>query len=168
MIDRPIVDSWPFVEKCFAPDLLEQLRSLPRPAGEELLGLVRDLAKNHHPADRRVGVLVAPSAPHRCTDDFLKACRALADELELPTIIHALETRLQAITAEEFYGRSMIEYLDDIGFLAPNTSLIHAVWLTCVIERSSPIPARRFSTTHSAIRSLGRGFSISEHSRKQA
>ena len=130
MIDRPIVDSWPFVEECFSPELLEQLRSLPRPAGEELLGLVRDLANSHHPADHRVGVLVAPSAPHRCTDGFLRACRKLADELELPTIIHVLETRLQAITADEFYGRSMIEYLHDIGFLAPNTSLIHAVWLT--------------------------------------
>jgi guanine deaminase len=74
--------------------------------------------------------LVAPSAPHRCTDEFLKNCRLLADELDLPTIIHLLETRLQVITAQEFYGKSMVEYLSDIGFLAPNTSLIHAVWLT--------------------------------------
>ena len=62
MIDRPIVDSWPFVEECFSPELLEQLRSLPRPAGEELLGLVRDLANSHHPADHRV-VPVAPLRP---------------------------------------------------------------------------------------------------------
>jgi len=130
MINRPIVDSWPFVEECFSPDLLEQLRALPRPAGEDLLGLVRDLANTHHPASRRVGVLVAPSAPHRCTDAFLKECRELAEELDLPTIIHVLETRLMAITADEFYGRSMIQHLDDIGFLAPKTSLIHAVWLT--------------------------------------
>ena len=130
MINRPIVDSWPFAEECFPPDLLAELRALPRPAGAELLQLVRDLSETHHPRTRRVGVLVAPSAPHRCTDEFLKNCRLLADELDLPTIIHLLETRLQVITAQEFYGKSMVEYLSEIGFLAPNTSLIHAVWLT--------------------------------------
>ncbi len=130
MIDKAVVDSWPFVDECFPADVLENLRALPRPEGQALLDLVRDLAKTHHPTTRRVGVLVAPSAPQRCTDDFLKACRALADELDLPTIIHVLETRLQVITADEFYGKSMVEHLDDIGFLAPQTSLIHAVWLT--------------------------------------
>ena len=130
MIDRAIVDSWPFAEECFPPDVLSGLRALPRPDGDDLLALVRDLARTHHHRARRVGVLVAPSAPHRCTDDFLRRCRALADELDLPTIIHLLETRLQVITAEEFYGKSMVEHLNDIGFLAPTTSLIHAVWLT--------------------------------------
>ena len=130
MIDKAVVDSWPFVDECFPADVLENLRALPRPEGQALLDLVRDLAKTHHPTTRRVGVLVAPSAPQRCTDDFLKACRTLADELNLPTIIHVLETRLQVITADEFYGKSMVEHLDDIGFLAPRTSLIHAVWLT--------------------------------------
>ncbi len=130
MIDKAIVDSWPFVDECFPADLLANLRALPRPEGDGLLNLVRDLAKIHHPNSRRVGVLVAPSAPQRCTDEFLQKCRALADELDLPTIIHLLETRLQVITAYEFYGKSMVEYLNDIGFLAPKTSLIHAVWLT--------------------------------------
>ena len=130
MIDKPIVDSWPFVEECFEPDLLATLRALPRPEGSALLSLVRDLARTHHPASRRVGVLVAPSAPQRCTDGFLVECRRLADELDLPTIIHLLETRLQVITSYELYGKSMVEHLHDIGFLAPKTSLIHAVWLT--------------------------------------
>lgn len=130
MIDKAIVDSWPFADECFPPDVLADLRRLPRPDGGELLDLVRDLAETHHPGARRVGVLVAPSAPHRCTDEFLGACRALADELDLPVIIHVLETRLQVITADEFYGKSMVEHLNDIGFLAPKTSLIHAVWLT--------------------------------------
>jgi guanine deaminase len=130
MIDRAVVDSWPFAEQCFAPDLLAELRALPRPKGDDLLDLVRDLADTHHPGSHRVGVLVAPSAPQRCSDKFLRKCRALADELDLPTIIHLLETRLQVITADEFYGKSMVEYLNDLGFLAPKTSLIHAVWLT--------------------------------------
>ena len=56
--------------------------------------------------------------------------RALADELNLPSILHVNETRLQVITAQEFYGQSMIEHLANLGFLAPMTSLIHCVWMT--------------------------------------
>lgn len=130
MIDKAVVDSWPFVEESFAPDTLAWLRSLPRPKGDALLSLVRDLAKTHHPSSSRVGVLVAPSAPQRCTDDFLRACRVLADELDLPTIIHVLETRLQAVTADIFWGRSMVEHLARLGFLKPKTALVHGVWLT--------------------------------------
>lgn len=130
MIDKPVVDSWPFVEESFAPDVLQWLRSLPRPQGGALLDLVRDLARTHHPESSRVAVIVAPSAPQRCTDDFLRACRQLADELDLPTIIHVLETRLQSVTAEIFWGCSMVEHLDALGFLKPKTALVHGVWLS--------------------------------------
>ena len=130
MIDKAIVDSWPFVDECFPPDVLKNLRSLPRPDGDALLDLVRDFAATHHPREDRVGVLVAPSAPQRCTNNFLRKSRALADELNLPVILHVNETRLQVITAQEFYGQSMIDHLADLGFLAPMTSLIHCVWMT--------------------------------------
>ncbi|MFN4276289.1 MAG: amidohydrolase family protein [Ferrovibrio sp.] len=130
MIDKAVVDSWPFVEESFAPGTLAWLRSLPRPKGDALLDLVRDLAKTHHPATSRVGVLVAPSAPQRCTDDFLRDCRQLADDLDLPAMTHVLETRLQAVTADIFWGRSMVEHLAALGFLKPKTALVHGVWLT--------------------------------------
>jgi len=58
------------------------------------------------------------------------AARRLADDLDLPVMTHLLETRLQVVTAQTFYGRSMVEHLDAIGFLRPSTALIHAVWLT--------------------------------------
>lgn len=130
MIDKPVLDSWPFVDQCFAEDLQATLRALPRPDGGQLVELVRSLAKTHHPRSRRVGVIVAPSAPPRCTDEFLRTCRRLADDLDLPVMTHVLETRLQVVTAHTFYGRSMVEQLDAIGFLRPSTALIHAVWLT--------------------------------------
>lgn len=139
MIDKPVVDSYPFVDELFPSNLLAELRALPRPRGDDLLGLCRELASTHHPSSHRVGVIVAPSAAQRCTDDFLKACRRLADELDLPAMIHCQETRLQIVTSEEFYGRSIVTHLHDLGFLAPRTSLIHATWLS---ERDIEIIAR--------------------------
>ena len=130
MIDKPVVDSWPFVEECFDAETLRSLRALPRPRGEDLLRLVRDLAKTHHPRSSRVGVLVAPSAPQRCTEEFLRSCRTLADELDLPLMVHALETRLQVVTAQLFWGCSMVEHLHALGLLGSKTALVHGVWLS--------------------------------------
>lgn len=131
MIDRAVVDSYPFVEEEFPPELLASLRALPRPSAEQLLGLVGDLVREgRHPRTARVSVLVSPSAPHRCTDGFLHACRRLADELDLPVMTHCQETRMQIVTGQRFYGRSLVEHLHALGFLKPRTSLIHATWLS--------------------------------------
>lgn len=131
MIDRPVVDSYPFAEDCFPPALLAELRGLPRPTGDQLLGLVRsEVARGRHPKSARVAVIVSPSAPHRCTDPFLATCKALADELDLPLMTHCQETRLQIVTGQAFYGCSLVEHMDRLGFLSPRTMLIHGTWLS--------------------------------------
>ncbi|MGJ7542668.1 amidohydrolase family protein [Variovorax sp. LT1R16] len=129
MMDKPIVDNFPFVEKHFSAALAAELRAASRPAPEDQLGLVRELARTRHPQSNRVGVLVSASAPQRCTEGFLQAVRGLADDLALPVITHVQETRLQVVTGQLFFGCPIVEYLDRIGFLKPATSLIHAVWL---------------------------------------
>ena len=129
MMDRPIVDNYVDVDQIFSKELIQQLRGLPRPEPQALMQMIRERAKVHHPKENRVGLMVSPSAPHRCTPEFLKQCRALADELDLPAAIHAQETRLQVVTGMAFYGKTMIARLAELGFLKPNTTLIHAVWL---------------------------------------
>jgi len=130
MIDRAVVDSYPFADDCFPADLLAALRALPRPSADALVDLVTDLARDHHPASARIGVVVSPSAPHRCTDAFLQRCRRLADDLALPAMTHCQETRLQIVTGESFYGESLVAHLDRLGFLKPGTTLIHGTWLS--------------------------------------
>jgi len=128
MLDRSIVDTFPFVE-LLPPELVERMRAAPRPQGGQYLELVRRYSATRHPQTSRVGILVSASAPQRCTEAFLIQCRRLADELALPVITHVQETRLQVVTGLEFYGCPIVEYLDRIGFLKPSTTLIHAVWL---------------------------------------
>jgi guanine deaminase len=129
MLDRAMADNFPFAGALIPADLLARMRAMPRPAPQEYLGLVSDLARTRHPRAARVGVAVTPSAPQRCTQQFLMACRRLADDLDLPLLTHVQETRLQVVTGLEFYGAPIAEYLARIGFLSPRTSLIHAVWL---------------------------------------
>lgn len=129
MMDKPIVDNFPFVADHVPPELAAELRNAPRPTGAAQLDLVRRLARERHPQQRRVGVLASVSAPQRATREFLMQVRGLADELALPVITHVQETRLQVVTGQLFFGKPMVEYLAEIGFLQPGTSLIHAVWL---------------------------------------
>jgi 5-methylthioadenosine/S-adenosylhomocysteine deaminase len=129
MMDKLIVDNFPFLAQHMPPALAADMRAASRPAADDQLNLVRDLARTHHPQSSRVGVLVSASAPQRCTQPFLMAVRALADDLALPVITHVQETRLQVVTGQLFFGSPIVEYLDRIGFLKPATSLIHAVWL---------------------------------------
>jgi len=128
MMDRPLVDNFPFVDTLPA-ELVARMRALPRPTAAQYVALVRDLVRSRHPRARRVGVLVSASAPQRCTQEFLLECRRLADELDVPLITHVQETRMQVVTGQQFYGTPIVEYLARIGFLGARTSLIHAVWL---------------------------------------
>jgi 5-methylthioadenosine/S-adenosylhomocysteine deaminase len=130
MMDRAIVDNFPEVDSIFPPALLAQLRAQPRPSPDAFFALLESELAHHHPQHDRVGMLVAPSAPQRCTPEFLARCREFADTHDLPVIIHVQETRLQVVTAQAFYGKSMVMHLAEQGFLRPGTSLIHAVWLS--------------------------------------
>ena len=129
LFDRPFFRAVPFVDEEFPKNLLAELDGAPMYAGADLLDFARSLARDHHPKEKRVGYIAAPSAPQRCTEDFLRAVRRMADEFDLPLIMHVQETRTQVVTGQLWYGSTMIEYLDRIGFLKPNTAFIHAVWL---------------------------------------
>jgi guanine deaminase len=83
-------------------------------------------------AGRRVQAIAAPSAPQRCSPDLLRAIRALGDSLELPVIMHLLETRVQAVGAAISKEGGWVAELDRLGFLKPKTSLIHGVWLSAL------------------------------------
>lgn len=129
MMDRPFFEALPFVEEEFPPELLAELRGIPIASADDLLALAEELAQSRHPRDSRVGFIISPSAPQRCTDEFLKALRAIADAHNLPAMIHCQETRLQVVTALLDSGKTHIERLNEIGFLKPATTLIHGVWL---------------------------------------
>lgn len=129
MMNRAVVDNFPFVDTLFPPQLLAQLRALPRPDPDEILATTRALGRERHPDTHRVSVIASASAPMRCTPEFLGAIRRTADEVDLPVITHVQETRLQVVTGQELYGKTLVAHLHALGFLKPKTTLIHTVWL---------------------------------------
>ncbi|HEY2432391.1 MAG TPA: amidohydrolase [Vicinamibacterales bacterium] len=73
---------------------------------------------------------VAPHAMYTLDADTLKACRALADRLHIPVIIHLAETSDEVKTAQDQYHLTPTAFLDSIGFWGPRTVAAHAVHVT--------------------------------------
>ncbi len=74
---------------------------------------------------------VAPTIPLHGTDDFLKACRALAAEHGLPMQSHVAESRYQAAGgAIRYEGATLLAHMDKLGLVGPWFSVAHGVWLT--------------------------------------
>jgi 5-methylthioadenosine/S-adenosylhomocysteine deaminase len=129
LFDRPFFRAVPFVDEEFSKDLLQELDQTPMYTSTELLDFAKKLGRDHHPKEKRVGYIAAPSAPQRCTEGFIRAVRRMADDLDLPVMVHVQETRMQVVTGQLWYGSTMVEYLHRIGFMKPNTAFIHANWL---------------------------------------
>ena len=159
LFDKPFFAAVPYVEETFSPALLREIAAKPKTPPHEIMEFMRELVRERHPESRRVGTAISPSAPQRCTEEHLMATRRLADDYNLPMIIHVQETRLQVVTGDLFYGSTMVEYLHRIGFLRPGVSLIHAVWLT---PREIDILAETGATAqHNPVGNLSLGSGLS-------
>lgn len=125
--NRPYSRTVPYLDDLLPAHLKTDLAQMPTMASDELLELWRRYARRWR---GRVGFVLSPAAPQRCSDEFLKATLSLSEELNLPVIMHVLETKVQAVTGELFYGKSIVEHVKSLGLLTPRTTLIHGVWLT--------------------------------------
>jgi 5-methylthioadenosine/S-adenosylhomocysteine deaminase len=130
LFDRPFFRAVPFVDEEFSKDLLTELDGTPMFSSADLLEFAKRTARAHHPNEKRVGYIAAPSAPQRCTEEFTRAVRTMADDMDLPVMMHVQETRMQVVTGQLWHGSTMVEYLDRIGFMKPKTAFIHGIWLT--------------------------------------
>lgn len=127
--DLPWLDTVPLRRDLVPEDLLAAATARPPSAGD-WLDLCRAALTAWHGRDDRLSIGLAPSGPQRCSDDFLGALQELADARDLALHSHCLETRIQAATGHLTYARTLIEHLDEIGFLTPRLSLPHSIWVT--------------------------------------
>jgi guanine deaminase len=105
---------------------VERLRLSPYEASIAVMGQVlkdwrfdRDLVR---PA-------VAPTIPHHCSDEFMRACARLAREHGVGLHSHLQESKVQVIVGLKKYGKSPTAHLQDLGLLGPDFVAAHGVWL---------------------------------------
>jgi len=80
--------------------------------------------------DELITAAVAPHAMYTLDPDTLKACRALADRLRIPVIIHLAETKDEIKTSADKYRATPTAFLESLGFWGPRTLAAHGVHLT--------------------------------------
>jgi 5-methylthioadenosine/S-adenosylhomocysteine deaminase len=83
----------------------------------------------HWRGDPLIRAAVAPHAPYTCSTDTLRRSAALARRYGAPLLIHVAETRHEREESLEKKKLSPVAYLDSIGFLGPDVTAAHCVWL---------------------------------------
>jgi 5-methylthioadenosine/S-adenosylhomocysteine deaminase len=152
IVNKPFIDTLPFVDEVFPGELLAKLRSDPVPSTEEYLEFSREAFRRYHGRAGRLRYVIAPSGPQRCTDDLLVAAHELAAKWDATYHIHVLETRVQAVTAQEFYGATLVAHMGKIGALSDRVTLGHGIWLTA--EDIAALARAGASVAHNPISNL--------------
>ena len=96
---------------------------------EDLIEVARAVAERVSGLNSRLGFMLAPSAPQRCSDRLLTLCRKLGEELGAAIHTHLAETKTHAEIGRAMYGEPIVVHLEKIGFLSPSLSVAHAIWL---------------------------------------
>ena len=73
--------------------------------------------------------MLAPSAPQRCSDQLLRACRDLAEELSIGVHTHLAETKWHAEVGKKIYGVPMVKHMEKLGLLSPRLTVAHSIWV---------------------------------------
>ena len=115
-------------------DLAGQLRrflsavDLPE---EEYFSLFHSLREEYAGRpESRVTVLLSPSNVHWISDDFLLRTKEEAARSNAAIHIHLVESLYQKEFGLRTWGRTPVEHLNALGFLGPEVSCAHCVWLT--------------------------------------
>ncbi len=114
---------------------LESLASASRPAPspdyepQGLIGHLRRFVDGFEGADRRLRPMLGPTAPQRCSDEFMVLVTGLAKERDLRVHTHLLETKTQRLACARRWAGPLLEHLSEAGLLSSRTSFAHGVWL---------------------------------------
>lgn len=132
-LDQPNVveyEKYPFLRDLLPLDIRKTMDAAPVSSEKELCGLYDHLIDNWHGASGgRLRAAVSCSAPHRVTPEYFEKLSGLSRTHDLPFYIHVLETRVQRVFGQEKYGKSLVQYVSDLGFLDRRVNIIHGIWI---------------------------------------
>lgn len=136
-------------------------RVMPSWAGRQvgdLHSLCTAIMDEHGRAHGLVSIMLAPSAPHRCTDALLSMVAAMSVERGIHVQMHVDETRTQRDEAISIYGHSSVRHLESVGLLDRRVSLAHCVW---VDDEDLDLLAKRDATVvHNPVSNLRLGSGV--------
>lgn len=153
--DIGLLDCLPYVRELIPAEEQREIMALPPTSTAAQLDLFRRHFEKWHGREGRVRIVIAPCGAQRCSRDMLREIARLSEALDIPVHSHTLETRLQAVQAQRQWGKTAIEYLDEVGLLGPRLAIVHGIWLT---DRDIALLAERGSSVvHNPLSNLKLG-----------
>lgn len=124
-------DKFPFLKSLLPSKLRQAMEERPNYLStDEMVALYRAfLDRWHGQNDDRLHVGMSISAPQRVTKDYFRALVDLSQQRDLAFSLHILETKTQRVLGEENYGKSLIRYVSDLGYLNEKMTVIHSIWV---------------------------------------
>ena len=123
--------------------------------GEDPASLCKAILNQHPSNGDLVSIMLAPSAPHRCTDTLLSSVAAMSASRGVHVQMHVDESRTLRQQALDVYGHSSIHHLDELGLLNNRVSLAHCVWVDH--EDLDLIAGRDAAVVHNPVSNLRLG-----------
>lgn len=121
----------------FLASLPPQVRAVAEPLAkldskqveEDYFALFTELYRKYHGENTKI--FLSPSWAQACTGEFLLRAKETAEKLgKLPIHMHCLQTPIQKAYSLRKYGKTAIQYLNELGMLEDNLVLGHAIWIT--------------------------------------
>ncbi len=129
--DKQYFDTLPVKLNTLPDELMVKISKNKSKTATEVAEFCEEVIKKWHGKNNgMIRVMPGPSGPQRCTDELLVNFKDLAEKYDLGIHTHLVETKIQAITAHDFYGCSMVEHMDNIGVLNDRWSMAHTVWVS--------------------------------------
>jgi len=127
--DRTFFEAIPGLKPTLPPALQQSVEKLqPAPWKTSVENMGQALAGWRLDRDQ-VRLAVAPTIPHHCSDEFIRACVGLSREHGVGMHTHVAESKVQAIVGLQRYGKTLTAHLDDLGVVGPHFTVAHGVWL---------------------------------------
>ncbi len=130
MYDKRIPDRTLHLRKSLPPELLGSLLGEDMLTPDEWIATSEQIYHKWHGRDGRLNFAVSVAWPQGSSDEMICKGFALAEKYNLPYVTHVLETKVQQATGPALYGKSIVAHLDELGVLAPRTSIVHGIWVT--------------------------------------
>jgi guanine deaminase len=129
LADRTFYEAIPGLLEVMTPALRRDVERLRLAPWKQSLASLRKGLRGWTLDRQDVRLAVAPTIPHHCSDDFIRACADLAKEHGVGLHSHVAESKVQAVVGLQRYGKTQTAHLDDLGALGPHFVVAHGVWL---------------------------------------
>ena len=127
--DRTFFQAIPGLLEALPDNLRAGAERVQLAPSEQTLAACRALLESWSMDRDLVRPALAPTIPLHCADEFIVACRDLAREHGVGLHMHLAESKIQAVSGLHRYGTTLTAHLDELGFLGPDFTAAHCVWL---------------------------------------